>query len=244
MYDMSYQIVCPELVLLPRTYEVRYSLQAKRLSARVFLDGKVEIVVPYGTKEEQVHEFSLRHRKWIEEKLALRKLDPEEFVFPPVGFSLNAFNEYWDIKFSGGMGSARVISKSPGVLCLQGTAERSAQRNALLLWLVKHSRVHLNQHLSHLAKEYGFIYKSMQIRLQKTRWGSCSARRVISLNLCIIFQQPEVLRYLLLHELVHTLYMNHSSRYWHRVSEVCPNWKKLDQELSRGWKVVPRWIFS
>ena len=53
-----------------------------------------------------------------------------------------------------------------------------------------------------------------------------------------------MLRYLLIHELVHTLHMNHSRRFWQRVARHCPEYESLDRELLDGWRRVPSWVFG
>ena len=84
----------------------------------------------------------------------------------------------------------------------------------------------------------------MLIRRQRTRWGSCSTRGTISLNCCLLFQRPAVVRYLMIHELAHTLHMNHSRRFWHCVARHCPEYRSLDRELLDGWRRVPDWVFG
>ena len=88
--------------------------------------------------------------------------------------------------------------------------------------------------LAALAAGLGCAYGRLQIRAQRTRWGSCSARGTISLNLCLLFQRPAVLQYLMLHELAHLRHMNHGH---------CePRWREFDRELTRGWSQVPGWL--
>ncbi len=82
------------------------------------------------------------------------------------------------------------------------------------------------------------------VRRQRTRWGSCSTRGTISLNCCLLFQRPPVVRYLLIHELVHTRHMNHSHGFWQRVARHCPDYSGLDRELLDGWRRVPSWVFG
>jgi len=83
----------------------------------------------------------------------------------------------------------------------------------------------------------------LQVRCQRARWGSCSRRATISLNACLLFQRPEVLRYLLVHELSHLRHMNHSERFWAVVARYQPDWQVLDRELTQGWRRVPTWMF-
>ena len=82
------------------------------------------------------------------------------------------------------------------------------------------------------------------IRRQRSRWGSCSTRGTISLNCCLMFQRPQVVRYLMIHELSHTVQMNHSRRFWQTVSRHCPDYRRLDRELLDGWRRVPSWVFA
>jgi predicted metal-dependent hydrolase len=83
----------------------------------------------------------------------------------------------------------------------------------------------------------------MHLRRQRTRWGSCSAKGTISLNMCLMFQRPAVVRYLLVHELCHRRQLNHSPRFWSLVESFEPQWRVLDAELLRGWQNVPAWVF-
>ena len=69
-------------------------------------------------------------------------------------------------------------------------------------------------------------------------------RGTISLNACLLFQRPEVVDYLIVHELMHVKHMNHSNRFWQAVEKHCADWRALDRELLQGWRHVPRWIFA
>jgi predicted metal-dependent hydrolase len=59
-----------------------------------------------------------------------------------------------------------------------------------------------------------------------------------------MFQRPQVVRYLMIHELSHTVQMNHSRRFWQTVSRHCPDYRRLDRELLDGWRRVPSWVFA
>jgi predicted metal-dependent hydrolase len=73
--------------------------------------------------------------------------------------------------------------------------------------------------LAELAKQYGFIYNKVSIRNQRTRWGSCSAKGSINLNIKLVALPPELSDYVILHELVHTRVHNHSRRFWQELDK-------------------------
>ena len=87
-----------------------------------------------------------------------------------------------------------------------------------------------------LALELGFQYRSVSCRHQKSRWGSCSHRNAISLNIELM-RLPERLRdYIIVHELTHTIHKHHQSAFWDHLEKVLPGALKLDREM-RQWKL-------
>ena len=117
-------------------------------------------------------------------------------------------------------------------------------RVALRAWLLRAARTRLEPRVAAIARAMGVNYSQISIRRQRSRWGSCSARGTISLNCCLLFQRPEVVDYLLVHELTHVKHMNHSACFWQAVERHCADWRALDRELVQGWRHVPRWVFS
>ncbi len=80
----------------------------------------------------------------------------------------------------------------------------------------------LRERLRQLAREHGFIYHGVTIRNQKTRWGSCSYRKTISLNARLAVLPPDLRDYVILHELAHTRVHNHSPAFWHELERHVP----------------------
>ena len=79
--------------------------------------------------------------------------------------------------------------------------------------------------LHQLAKQYGFTYNRVSIRNQRTRWGSCSGKGNISLNIKLVALPPELFDYVILHELVHTRIHNHSRKFWKELDKYVENAK-------------------
>jgi predicted metal-dependent hydrolase len=226
---------------------LRRSARARRLAVRVHHDGRVEVIAPRSLPERDIDGFLHRHRAWIERQLQSRPPPALPQPFPPQEISLPAIAESHRVHLRGGRGRLRADGAAPGVLALSGdwgAAEPSTARRVLLDWLLRHGHAALEPRLRLLAQRGAFHYRALQLRRQRTRWGSCSSRGVISLNVCSLFQSPAVLEYLMIHELVHTRHMNHSAAYWRAVEEHCADWRRLDRELSGGWRQVPSWVFG
>lgn len=89
------------------------------------------------------------------------------------------------------------------------------------------------QRLSELARQHGFSYNRVFVRNQKTRWGSCSAKNNINLNLRLVRLPTHLMDYVILHELMHTRIKNHSSAYWQALEKLIPDARVVDRELNR-----------
>ena len=228
-------------------WQVRQSRRARRLAARVFRDGSVEIVVPLRTSASTVTAFVARYRHWIERQQA-RMQPPEPEVFPPRQISFAAVGQLWRCEGSEQLRSGRVVvasephADSAGLLLLGGGAEHEPQLlRSLRKWLLERAQRELSAPLGALVQEMGTIPVRLTVRRQRTRWGSCTAGGALSLNCCALFQRPAVLRYLLVHELAHLRHMNHSAAFWAHVERHEPEYRLLDRELGKGWQRVPRW---
>jgi predicted metal-dependent hydrolase len=222
---------------------VRESARSRRLLVRVHESAQVEVVVPRGTPLPVVEQFVGSHLDWIARRVArarVRALPLEPF--PPGQINFVAIGEHWSIEVVGGPGTPRVREQGEGQLRLTGEASEPAQRVALRRWIVRRAHQVLPGWLAEIAALHGFKYQSVQVRLQRSRWGSCSTHGVVSLNAALLFQPPEVLRYLLIHELAHTRRMNHSDKFWALVADCEPDYRRLDAQLRRGWRNVPDWL--
>ena len=225
--------------------ELRHSRRARRVAVRIDAAGRVELVVPRGVSEARARAFLASRLEWVQQHLQRRRqLATPAQQFPPARIELTALGEQWRLFHAGGAGRLRISERAAGMLELRGTGTSEQMRRVLIRWLTRHAQSVLAVQLAELAQRHGFSYSALKLRRQRTRWGSCSARGVISLNLALLFQSPEVLRYLMCHELSHTRHMNHSARFWRCVAECEPRYRSLDAQLRTGWSHVPAWLLE
>jgi predicted metal-dependent hydrolase len=95
------------------------------------------------------------------------------------------------------------------------------------------AKIQLTQRLQQLAKLYGFSYNRVFIRNQRTRWGSCSSKNNISLNIKLVQLPDELIEYVILHELVHTHQKDHSKAFWEELDKFVGNGKKMALKLRK-----------
>jgi predicted metal-dependent hydrolase len=236
----------PQLELLEDlAWQVRASSRARRLAVRVLPGGLVEVVVPRGTRPRAVEQFVTRHRRWIERTLDLyRPAGPAAAGGLPEHVRFAATGCSFAVCYEPRSGALR-LAVGDGSIAVTGPLDRPALvRHALQRFTMREAHAALSSWLAQVAVATGLRYARIQIRRQRTRWGSCSPTGTISLNACLMFQPPAVVNYLLVHELAHTRHMNHSRRFWRLVERFEPRWRELDAALSRGWREVPAWALG
>ena len=97
----------------------------------------------------------------------------------------------------------------------------------------------LTGRLKQLAAKHGFTYNRIFLRNQQTRWGSCSHKNNISLNVKLVVLPDELIDYVVLHELVHTRIHNHNKRFWSELDKYVADSKAIRSKLR---KYDTRWI--
>ena len=222
-------------------FAVRVSPRARRLTARVHVGGRVEIVVPVGVNAHAVRDFVQRFTPWIDRKVAAMRsfVAPTEPVPPVIDFAFTGESMQVDWRRAPG----RKLEYSGDRIVVQAPDD-SAARALLQAWLKNAADERLTPQLLQLAAELKYSVSRVSIRCQRTRWGSCSTRGTVSLNCSLVFLRPEVVRYLFVHELAHTKHMNHSAAFWRLVEKLEPDCRRLDRELLAGWRTVPGWVFK
>ena len=211
-------------------------------------DGLV-VVLPEGFDRRRVPAILEENRAWIERtrrRLEGRRMPRSEPCRLPSSIVLAATGETWQVEYRAGDPSTdgvRARGTGDSRLVLRGRVDDpEACREALNRWLSRRARVSLIPRLELLAGEHGLWFERASIRHQRSRWGSCSRRRTISLNARLLFFPPELVDYVLLHELCHTVELNHSLRFWRVLEEHCPGSAAFRRRLRSAASYIPDWL--
>lgn len=128
----------------------------------------------------------------------------------------------------------RVLLGSDKITVFVGELSSNTPKNIFEKWIREYARKVIETRTKDIAEKYGFKYKKISIRAQSTRWGSCSSDRNLNFNWKLIMAPVEVLDYVIVHELCHTVEMNHSKSFWNLVASVMPNYKVYRDWLKKN----------
>lgn len=226
-------------------FTVRRSSRAKRLTIKVYPGGRVEVVVPRRVRPAEVQAFVRENTEWIRDaRKAFASDQPADAAALPKTVLLTAIGRKVPVHYRNVPGRPDVDYRwEDSQLTLAGRVQDEARCvTALKRWLAEVARREFEPSLGSLARTTNTAYRKMQVRAQRTCWGSRSSTGTISLNLCLLFLEPDVVRYLMIHELCHGRHMNHSKRFWKLVASYEPDYRRLDRELTEGWRRVPGWL--
>ncbi len=148
-------------------------------------------------------------------------------VAVPNGVSFAAAEEFARSK------SQWIIRHLPKLKAIEQAASRRQNDSAGGNIDRKTGRQILVQRLNELSEKYGLPYNRVFVKNQKTRWGSCSEKKNINLNINLVGLPEELMDYAIMHELVHTKVLNHSPQFWDLLGKFMKNARDLDRELQQ-----------
>lgn len=227
-------------VMLPAIGEVtlykRRGNRSMRLS--IGLRGEVRVSLPYWLPYAAGVEFARSKQAWI---LANRS---DTLATLQHGEAIGkAHRLYFESRVAAQKVTSRVTHTEIRIShpASHHHAHESVQtiaRKASIRALYKEAETLLPQRLRTLAEQQGFSFKSVEIKQLKSRWGSCSSDRHITLNVFLMQLPWHLIDYVLLHELTHTRVMQHGKPFWDELEQHLPNAKSLREQISKHQPIL------
>lgn len=221
---------------------LRRNVRSKHVRIKVHANAEVEVVVPRDFDERDLPAILDKHENWVEERLSSLDIRVNSPLSPPTTLYLAAINERWRLEYFPGTARGSICREGPNYTLQIFASDPEAIRQTLRRWLARKAKRHLVPWLLHTSEELTLPFSGISVRCQRTRWGSCSAQGRINLNYALLFLAPELVRYLFVHELCHTVHLNHSTHYWALVEHHEPQFRQLRKRLKQATGEVPRWL--
>lgn len=225
MFDFDYKLI--------RKSRKRASITVK--------DNLVVVSVPLNFPDKRVSAFLAQHYKWIEKKLmfnreVINRYEPKEYTNGEL-FSYLGRDFPLDISDKNHH-NANEISLNDRKISLQVPASISGEKRdefilaRLANWYKKQALLELSGKTERLSSQFKLKTPSkVGVKSYKSRWGTCNSRGEIYYNWRIIIAPHEVVNSIVIHELCHLIYFNHSKEFWRLVNSICPDYKTHKQWL-------------
>src|SRR5215216_1060421 len=207
------------------TIEVHQIIRSKRKTSALIVktDGSLIVRAPLRTSEEAIREFVEQNRQWIERNQAKARSTPT-----------SAPKQYLPGETFMYLGNAyplEIVGGQKKILLLDDKFKLAKSAHSDAAWAFEgwyriQARQVLTEHVNLYAHQCGFQYKRIGITSARTRWGSCSATGSLNFSWRLILAPLVVVDYVVIHELVHTIFHNHSKLFWHRVGTIMPDYQE------------------
>jgi predicted metal-dependent hydrolase len=215
-------------------YRIRRSERARRARILVDADG-VEVVVPPRFPLRDVEPFVEEKRRWIER--TLRRMRETDMELPPAlledGGEVPYLGERLALAVRVEPGRSREHVARRGSTLHVALPPDGDLRDALERWYRRRAREEIPPRLDAACARAGVGYTQLQIRAQRTRWASCSSNGAMSFNWRLLLALPEILDYVVEHEVAHLQVLDHSARFWRLLASRCPRWREHEDWLRR-----------
>lgn len=216
-------------------YKIVHSKRARRLRITVSVSG-VTVTLPAGVKAVEAERMIQQNSRWllaqlerVAKKKAVGSSIPEDMVLlrgKPIHIEV--------IREVSRISRVHISELREKLLARVPAGSRGNPRGLVEPWLKAQARKDIEEVVLQQAARMNLRVKSISIRDQRTRWGSCSSKGTLSFNWRLIMAPPAVLEYVVIHELSHLRHPNHSPAFWGVVAHYAPDYKTLRHWLRKN----------
>ena len=234
MLDPRLPQACARLAGRAIPYTLRESPRARRMNLRIGADTGLVVTLPSHAGAHRIAPFLRRHERWI-----LRQIDrlarfaeqiPRRW---PYGETLPYRGREHYVQIEQGARAAISRSEDRRFVVTMRRPGIDGARRQLKRWYREEAERALLARATARGQELGLVFRALRVRDQRRRWGSCSVRGGLSFNYRLIMAPPEVLDYVVVHELLHLRECNHSRRFWTLVARHVPGYQDARAWLTR-----------
>lgn len=218
--------------------EIDRLIRSRRRSVSLEITDEGELVVraPNHLSRKKIEQLVMEHEQWIDRK-------KQEILVRPKKVLLR-LEEGECLLFQGSQYRLHLDRASASVdlkedqLLVPALSTVQERRNNLEEWYRNQAKSILLPRLKALADQFGFAYAGGKITSATTRWGSCSGKNSICLSWHLVMVPPAVADSVIIHELCHTVFHDHSSSFWSLVEKVMPDYRQHREWLKHNRYLV------
>ena len=223
----------------------RNSKRAKHIIFRVNPLKGIEVVVPKGVFKHQLDKIILEKSESIWFKKAIALITKYRTQLTPDKIELDYSKEKWMVIYE-----TTLVNMEPQILetdnnCIRvitNPIDSMCHIYLLQKWLQVKAENLLVPLVRNISSSTNIRFNTVKIKFQKNSWGTCSIRKNINLNRNLLFLPENLVEYVILHELCHIKFMNHSLEFWELLETYVPDWKLAKEELKyKGRILTPAW---
>jgi predicted metal-dependent hydrolase len=211
---------------LPDNY-ILIRKEVKHARLRVSEDGRVRIIAPPAFSEEDISAMLKKKARWIDKNLkyfnGMSKIELQRNQLLLFG---NRYNYFFDTTYAQ---KVVIDHEHKTITSKRDLLDPKIQEK----WYRKVAKKHLNKRTRELSTRLKLPYNKLFIRESRTKWGNCSKDKNISLNWKLIKAPEQVIDYLIIHELLHTVVMNHTHKFWTLMKSYYPDYKESVKWLEK-----------
>jgi predicted metal-dependent hydrolase len=225
-------------ILLVMPLPIDHLIHSRRKTVALIIqrDGSLTVRAPLRMSEIHIQEFVQNHADWIRKKQAQAKTSPlplkkhyidgETFLYLGKEFPLT------------------IVAPHRPALTFSGNKFHLANsslpkaRQVFIRWYKAQALMVVSERVAFHANQNQFTWRKIRISSARTRWGSCSANGTLSFTWRLVLAPPEVIDYVIVHELVHTQIRDHSQKFWRRVAEIIPEYKRHVSWLKKNGRFL------
>ena len=209
-------------------------IRTKRKSIALIVepDGRLVVRAPMRISDADIKHLVKQKERWIREKQKQVKdksaqskpkvyMDGEEFLY---------LGKSYQLKIVADLNPALVLSRK---FYLSRRALPKAE-SVFTEWYRERARAVISKRVKLYAARHGFTYRKIRITSARTRWGSCSSMGNLNFTWRLVMAPPEVIDYVVVHELAHLRVNNHSKEFWKQVERIMPDYKQRLKWLKKN----------
>ena len=209
---------------------------ARNLRVRVTDKGEVIVTAPKFLPQFQIDKFIAEHADWIADKYEQARKKQSALTQERRTLLFRGKEYQFRLEISSSKNGVRIVDNI--IMVVAKNEDHTEVRKLLEKFYRKEAEKRFTDRVILLSDLVGKDVKTVTIRSQQTRWGSCSSRLTISLNWRLIMAPDFASDYVIYHELAHLTHMNHSNRFWQLVEQYIPEYKDAEKWLKKHHQLL------